>query len=63
MKTRMILAYLAVFFASFGLCLAGEPQMGTWKLNEAKSKLNPSVTEAGIVADTLAALYNLQLAT
>ncbi len=27
MKTRMILAFLAVFFASFGLCLAGEPQL------------------------------------
>src|SRR5215475_1669236 len=40
MKTRMILAFVAVFFAGFGLCLAGDPQMGTWKLNEAKSKLN-----------------------
>jgi hypothetical protein len=40
MKTRMILAFVAVFFASFGLCLAADPHMGTWKLNEAKSKLN-----------------------
>jgi hypothetical protein len=45
MKTKMILAFLAVFFASFGLCLAGEPQMGTWKLNEAKSKLNPEAAK------------------
>jgi hypothetical protein len=41
MKTRTILTFVAVFFAGFGLCLAGDPQMGTWKLNEAKSKLNP----------------------
>jgi hypothetical protein len=45
MKTRMILAFVAVFFAGFGLCLAGDPQMGTWKLNEAKSRLNPEAAK------------------
>jgi hypothetical protein len=45
MKTRMILAFVAVFFASFGLCLAADPHMGTWKLNEAKSKLNPEAAK------------------
>jgi hypothetical protein len=45
MKTRMMLAFAAVFFAGFGLCLAGDPQMGTWNLNEAKSKLNPEATK------------------
>ena len=39
MRTRTILASLAVFFAGFALCLAADLQMGTWKLNEAKSKL------------------------
>jgi hypothetical protein len=41
MRTRTILASLAVFFAGFALCLASDVQMGTWKLNEAKSKLAP----------------------
>jgi hypothetical protein len=45
MKTRMILACVAVFFAGVGLSLAGDPQMGTWKLNEAKSKLNPEAAK------------------
>ena len=41
MKTRTILASLAVFFAGFALCLAADPNMGTWKLNEARSKFSP----------------------
>lgn len=41
MRTRTILASVAVFFAGFGLCFAADPQIGAWKLNEAKSKLNP----------------------
>ncbi|MGH9369039.1 MAG: hypothetical protein ACRD3M_15350 [Thermoanaerobaculia bacterium] len=45
MKTRTILASLAAFFAGFALCFAADPQMGTWKLNEAKSKLSPGVTK------------------
>jgi len=39
MRTRTILASLAVLFAGVALCLAADLQMGTWKLNEAKSKL------------------------
>ena len=45
MKTRTILASLAAFFAGFALCFAADPQMGTWKLNEAKSKLSPGATK------------------
>ena len=45
MRTRTILASLAVFFAGVALCFAGDPQMGTWKLNEAKSKLSPGATK------------------
>ena len=38
MKARVILLTIAVFFASAVVCLAQNPHMGTWKLNEAKSK-------------------------
>jgi hypothetical protein len=43
MKTRTILASLAAFFAVAVLCLAADanPNMGTWKLNESKSKFAP----------------------
>ena len=37
MKARIILLTLAVFFLSAVVCSAQSPQMGTWKLNEAKS--------------------------
>src|SRR5262249_26260214 len=40
-KTRKILALVAVFFAGLGQCFAADPQMGTWKLNEAMSRLSP----------------------
>jgi hypothetical protein len=45
MKTRMILALVALFFAGFELALAGDPHLGTWKLNEATSKLNPEAAK------------------
>jgi hypothetical protein len=45
MKTRMMLAFVAVSFAGLGLCLAADQHMGTWKLNEAKSKLNPEAAK------------------
>jgi hypothetical protein len=32
---------VAVLLAGYGLCLAEDAQIGTWKLNEIKSKLNP----------------------
>jgi hypothetical protein len=40
MKGRVILLSLAVLFASATVCLAQNPHMGTWKLNEAKSKFS-----------------------
>ena len=40
MAKRAILTFVLVL-AGFGLCFAADPNMGTWKLNEAKSKLNP----------------------
>ena len=41
MKTRTILLAVAVLFAAVAACFAAEPNMGTWKLNEKKSKLSP----------------------
>ena len=49
MKTRTILASLAVFFAGFALCFAVDVSMGTWKLNEAKSKLAPGAAKNNTV--------------
>ena len=45
MKTRTILASLAVFFAGFALCFAADLNMGAWKLNDAKSKFGPGATK------------------
>ncbi len=47
MRKKTILASLAVFLGGFALSLAAadNPWMGTWKLNEAKSKLAPGATK------------------
>ena len=39
MKTRTIILTLLVCFVGAAVCFAADPQMGTWKLNEAKSKI------------------------
>ena len=39
MKRTTILLMLLVCFAAASLCFAADPQLGTWKLNEAKSKI------------------------
>src|SRR6266581_5658687 len=41
MKIRMIGLTLAFSFLGASACLAADPQMGTWKLNESKSKITP----------------------
>jgi hypothetical protein len=41
MKTRTILLTLAVLFTAVGVSFAADVNMGTWKLNDAKSKLSP----------------------
>jgi hypothetical protein len=41
-----------VFFAAYGLCRAEDPQIGTWKLNEAKSQLNPAAAKNTTVVYT-----------
>jgi len=47
MKTRTILLTLLLCFVGAAVCFADDPQMGTWKLNEAKSKIgagSPTLT-------------------
>ena len=39
MKARTILLIFLLCFVGAALCFAGDPQIGTWKLNEAKSKI------------------------
>ena len=41
MKTKTIGLILAFCFLGGAACFAADPQMGTWKLNEAKSKITP----------------------
>ena len=45
MKARTILATLAGLFVGIAVAFAADPNMGTWKLNEAKSKFNPGATK------------------
>jgi hypothetical protein len=40
MKVKVIVLTLAVFFAGVVVSSADDPNMGTWKLNEAKSKFS-----------------------
>ncbi|HZE69998.1 MAG TPA: hypothetical protein VE135_10800 [Pyrinomonadaceae bacterium] len=41
MKSRTIVLTVASVLIAVTVCLAQSPQMGTWKLNEAKSKFAP----------------------
>jgi hypothetical protein len=45
MKGIVILFTLAALFVGATVCLADNPQMGTWKLNEAKSKFSPGAAK------------------
>ena len=45
MKTKTLLLTLALCFAAGTICFAASPQIGTWKLNEAKSKIAPGSTK------------------
>ena len=42
-KTRIAVVTVALSFMGAAACLAANPHMGTWKLNEAKSKLAPGL--------------------
>jgi len=39
MRTRIAVVIVALSVIATGACFAANPQMGTWKLNDAKSKL------------------------
>jgi hypothetical protein len=41
MKTKPLGLTLAFCFLGVAACVAADPQMGTWKLNETKSKITP----------------------
>jgi hypothetical protein len=43
MKTRIAVVAVALSFTAAAACLAANPHMGTWKLNEGKSKLDPGM--------------------
>lgn len=43
MKTKAVVLTLALCFIGGATCFAADPQMGTWKLNEGKSKLVKSM--------------------
>jgi hypothetical protein len=45
MKTETIGLTLAFCLLGWATCFAADPQMGTWKLNEAKSKITPGTTK------------------
>src|SRR5438128_2770048 len=49
MKLSVILTTLALLFTGVVVCLADSPQMGTWKLNEAKSKFSPGAAKNNTV--------------
>src|SRR5881398_1390131 len=42
-NTRIAVVTVALLFVAATACFAANPQMGTWKLNEAKSKLVPGM--------------------
>ena len=49
MKPIVILLALAALFVGVTVCLADSPHMGTWKLNEAKSKFSPGAPKNNTV--------------
>jgi len=43
MKARSFVLTLAMLFVGLTMCFGANPSLGTWKLNEAKSKLSPGM--------------------
>jgi len=50
MNARTIVIALVACFVGLTLCFADDPNMGTWKLNESKSKLSPTAPKNTTVA-------------
>jgi hypothetical protein len=55
MKARVVVLTLVAVFAAGVVCLADNPHMGTWKLNEAKSKFSAGATKNNTVVYEAAA--------
>jgi hypothetical protein len=49
MKTRKTLLTVAALFALVAMCLAADVTTGTWRLNEAKSKVSPGAPKNNTV--------------
>jgi hypothetical protein len=49
MKTKTIAVTLAFYFLAGAVCFAADPQMGTWRLNQAKSKITPGTLKFNTV--------------
>lgn len=49
MKARTIVLTVVTCWAGLTLCFAENPNMGNWKLNEAKSKFSPGATKNNTV--------------
>jgi hypothetical protein len=45
MKTKTLGLILSFFFLGLALCFAADPLIGTWKLNEGKSKFTPGTNK------------------
>lgn len=54
MKTRFTLLTLVTVVVGMTICFAQDPSMGTWKLNEAKSKLVAGTTKNNTVVYEMA---------
>ena len=52
MKARTTLAALVALVAGLAIAYAADPELGTWKLNEAKSKFPPGATKNHTVVYT-----------
>src|SRR6266404_2364260 len=52
MKNRIAAVAVALSFIGATVCFAANPHMGTWKLNEAKSKLPPGMGKNTMVTYT-----------
>jgi hypothetical protein len=51
-KTRIAVMALTLSFMAAGACFAANPHLGAWKLNEAKSKLQPGMGKSTTVTYT-----------
>ena len=49
MNTKTLRSVLAVSFLASAACFAANPQIGTWKLDDAKSKLAPGMGKSTTV--------------